>query len=183
MNSFTPCNAHLLYPIPSRNTSTSALEQAQVCLYLFPIVASLILIGALIILAMFRMNWNVTYCTDLFDRLARQLFPRRNRSICAQIRDFLACYLRDSRYDATPLELNLKDVFGHDPLFGVVKDCPSGTKIGVTTTTISDATLCLFTNYNGVGCRHKDAGTFTDRRTAVANPNGRLQTLKIRESN
>lgn len=48
------------------------------------------------------------------------------------------------------MENALKDALGQDPMFGA-KRVPSGIKYAVTATTISDATLCLISNYNGEG--------------------------------
>ena len=52
----------------------------------------------------------------------------------------------------------LDEIFGARQLFGFSSETlPSGTKVGVTATTL-DETLCLFTNYNGVGDRNTDLG-------------------------
>ena len=72
-------------------------------------------------------------------------------SICAVIRRIFAFYLEDGKYDATLLEETLKEALGLGPIFNSVKSRPSGMKFAVTATTISDATLCLITNYNGEG--------------------------------
>ena len=62
---------------------------------------------------------------------------------------FFTSFLADGQYDATVLEEILKKAFGTGPLFGSAHLRPSGMKLAVTATTISDATLYLFTNYNG----------------------------------
>jgi len=49
------------------------------------------------------------------------------------------------------LEEALKEALGLGPILTPVTSRPSGMKFGVTATTISDATLCLITNYNGDG--------------------------------
>ena len=67
----------------------------------------------------------------------------------AKLRRFFASYLADGQYDATFLEETLQNAYGNGPLFDSVHLRPSGMKLAVTATTISDATLCLFTNYNG----------------------------------
>jgi hypothetical protein len=72
-------------------------------------------------------------------------------SICAIIRRILAFYLEDGKYDATVLEGALKEALGLDPIFGPMRSRPSGMRFAVTATTISDATLCLISNYNGEG--------------------------------
>jgi len=73
---------------------------------------------------------------------------------------FLTTCFADGRYDAKVLENILKETFGSHPLFGTKGQRPSGMKIAVTATTISDATLCLFSNYNGAGSYSKDFSKF-----------------------
>lgn len=57
--------------------------------------------------------------------------------------------LRDGKYGIAPLEQCLDEAYGRTQK---MHDCPptkqSGTKVAVTATTTSDATLCLFSNYN-----------------------------------
>lgn len=96
-----------------------------------------------------------------FPRFAKTVFPSRagtKSSIFAKFYTFLVSYFTDGRYDATFLEDVLKKTLGSRPLFDSVASRPSGMKIAVTATTISDATLCLFSNYNGVGSYGKDFG-------------------------
>jgi hypothetical protein len=70
------------------------------------------------------------------------------------MRDFLVSWFVDSRHDGSLLEKTLQENFGVSRrLFDVSLACPSGVKIGVTATTISDSTLCIFSNYNGNGKR------------------------------
>ncbi len=47
----------------------------------------------------------------------------------------------------------------HDPLYTLSVECFKGnTKVAITATTINDARLCLFSNYNGMRQRRKDNG-------------------------
>jgi hypothetical protein len=78
-------------------------------------------------------------------------------SICAIIRRIFAFYLEDGKYNATVLEDALKEALGLDPMFGPTRFGPSGMRFAVTATTISDATLCLISNYNGEGQYGKDS--------------------------
>ena len=163
-NFLMPLNKQLDYLTWYKNTLTSALGQVPVRsknsrypdLH-WPIS------GALVVLTMFHMNWSVKHCITVFDNLARQLFPKHKHGwlLCGCVCEFLVCYLADSCYNAVPLELNLKEVFGTCLLFGNIKSHPSRRKIGITTTTISNATLCLFTNYNGTGHQHQDSSKLT----------------------
>jgi hypothetical protein len=77
-------------------------------------------------------------------------------SILAKLCRVFKSYLADGQYDAAYLENALQKAFGCGPLFDSVELRPSGIKIAVTATTISDATLCLFTNYNGYSASSED---------------------------
>lgn len=70
-------------------------------------------------------------------------------------------YLGDGRYDANLLDETLKDTLGESPFFDSVEGRPSGMKFAVTVTTISDATLCLISNYNGKGSHSKELSGWT----------------------
>ena len=101
-------------------------------------------------------------CLDFFKKFARRIFPSKagmKCSIWAFTRRFFASYLADGQYDAVVLEETLREAFRSRPLFDSVKLRPSSMKIAVTATTISDASLCLFSNYNGVGSYSKDFRT------------------------
>lgn len=58
------------------------------------------------------------------------------------------------------MEDALKEALGLDPVFGPTSLGSSGMKYAVTATTISDATLCLISNYNGEGHYGKDSSEF-----------------------
>lgn len=77
-------------------------------------------------------------------------------SICAAIKRLFAFYFEDGKYDATLLEDVMKEALGLDPIFSPLKSRSSGIKFAVTATTISDATLCLMSNYNGEGSHSKE---------------------------
>jgi hypothetical protein len=53
----------------------------------------------------------------------------------------------------------MKEALGLDPIFTPVTSRASGMKFAVTATTISDATLCLMSNYNGEGNHGKELST------------------------
>jgi hypothetical protein len=65
----------------------------------------------------------------------------------------------DGRYDAAVLEDILKEAYGTSRrLFDVSAPRFSGIRVAVTATTIDDARLCLFINYNGARQRREDTG-------------------------
>ena len=70
----------------------------------------------------------------------------------------LKCWMSDAYYDATPFEMTLRLVFGERTRMFDSRPSPTNAKVAVTATTISDAMPYIFSNYNGVGQRRKDAG-------------------------
>lgn len=57
---------------------------------------------------------------------------------------------------STRLEGSLKEALDHGPIFDSVELRASGMKYVVTVTNISDAMLCLISNYNGEGDYSKE---------------------------
>jgi hypothetical protein len=93
----------------------------------------------------------ISECISEFTTLARHAFTSRfvsNRSLCSYIASTIRSWARDGKYDASPLEACLRQAYGderkmHDyPVAGI-----SNAKVAVTATTISDASLCIFSNY------------------------------------
>jgi hypothetical protein len=135
-----------------RKISILVLVLVQVWLLLCPRPSSILTkVGGLIILALFAKYWGTRRCLEFFHYFAKRIFPsdRTGGSVFSKLRRFFASYLADGQYDATFLESTLQETFSGGPLFDCVHLRSSGMKLAVTATTISDATLCLFTNYNG----------------------------------
>lgn len=112
-------------------------------------------------LALFWNGWDIIECLEFFRYFAKHIFPPKHgfsTSIFARIIRMIKSYFDDGRYDATSLEDTLIEAFGCQPMFDVAKKRPSGMKIAVTATTIANADLCLFTNYNGANKLSKDSG-------------------------
>jgi len=106
-------------------------------------------------------NWTPGQCLAFFSRFARLIFPPKRRSkysICAVFRRIFAFYLADGKYDVDILEKALKEAIGLGRVFDSAESGPSGIKFAVTATTISDATLCLISNYNGRSTPDRDSG-------------------------
>ncbi|KAF5528875.1 patatin phospholipase, partial [Fusarium mexicanum] len=106
--------------------------------------------GALIVLAMFANGWSVERCTIEFEQLARMAF-RPNLLPPLPGANWIRSILLDSMYAESNIETPLKTAFGD----GVLTEAPYakrvGSKIGVLTATVVRPSLCLFTNYNGIG--------------------------------
>ena len=116
--------------------------------------------GGLIVLAMFTRLWGTKRCLEFFKIFAKRIFPYSGSrgSLFGRIRRFFQCFLTNERYDTLSLEATLQEAFGLGPLFGSGQ--LSGMKVAVTATTISDATLCLFSNYNGLAIKGGDFRTY-----------------------
>jgi hypothetical protein len=104
--------------------------------------------------------WDPKKCLKFFQKFARRIFsskPSVGQSLLAKIRRLFVTYFADGQYNAANLEKTLQEAFGSRILFNSPKSRPSGMKIAITTATISNATLCIFSNYNGIGSK-KDLG-------------------------
>jgi hypothetical protein len=145
-----PIQEHFDYSI---GTSTGKLEENAERINYLTNISGLIVIGLWI------EYWGTKKYLAFFYKFARSIFLSQSRTKYTRftkIRAFFALYFCDARYNANNLEDILQITFGSCLLFGSIRSRPSGMKIAVTATTISDATLCIFSNYNGNGGYHKD---------------------------
>ncbi|CZT53455.1 uncharacterized protein RSE6_15035 [Rhynchosporium secalis] len=107
--------------------------------------------GGMVIIGFFTKSWTPKQYLEFFLKFTRIIFPLKRGykySIYAILRRIFASYLADSGYDAVVLEKALKEVFGLGRVFNSVNSRLSGMKFAVTAITISDAILCLISNYN-----------------------------------
>ena len=119
----------------------------------------LILTGGVAAIGLFGKYWSPKECIAFFRKFARNIFPSKEgfrSSICTMMRRTFLFYLEDGKYDAARLEENLRVALGPGAIFDPVEARTSGMKFAVTATTISDATLCLISNYNGQGDHSKE---------------------------
>jgi hypothetical protein len=111
---------------------------------------------------MFLRQWDVSRCSQIFEQLAKRCFRKQWLSglpILCRLNSLLKCWMSDGRYDAVDLEASLKQCFGSQKcLFDTPESSFSGVKVGVTATTISNATPFIFSNYNGEGTRNAGCG-------------------------
>lgn len=110
----------------------------------------------------FLRQWSIAQCAHLFDRLTRQLFKvdhKRTNSF-HNFHRLLKCWLTDDCYDVEVFENLLKKTFENDRRVFDTSQLNSKTKIAVFATTISNAFLFVFSNYNEVGIRHSDNDKF-----------------------
>ncbi|KFY69541.1 hypothetical protein V496_00161 [Pseudogymnoascus sp. VKM F-4515 (FW-2607)] len=117
--------------------------------------------GAIGLAALFVVYMDTKTSLRFWHKFATHVFQKfRRRSIFAKLWWFFISYFTDSQYDADLLEDALQEVVGFRLLFGPTGSRTSGMKIAITATTISNATLCLFSNYsvnadaNDTYCKH-----------------------------
>ncbi|KFY30375.1 hypothetical protein V494_08174, partial [Pseudogymnoascus sp. VKM F-4513 (FW-928)] len=112
--------------------------------------------GGVINLGLFGKNWTPDECLTFFCKFAKIIFASKTKarlSIWSWISlwSWVSWIMRISggRYDVDILEKFLQEAYGTTPMFHTAR--PSGMKIAVTATTLSDATLCLISNYYAEG--------------------------------
>ncbi|KAH8587835.1 hypothetical protein B0O99DRAFT_583936 [Bisporella sp. PMI_857] len=119
--------------------------------------------GGLIVMAMFLNGLPVTECVKIFEHLSLKAFDRgfvSSNSIFSRLRELLISYFADSLYSAHNLEEGLRTQFGDEmSLMDHSAATGKGAKVGITVTGVPNAEL-LFTNYNGVGSRLSESGTY-----------------------
>jgi hypothetical protein len=124
----------------------------------------------------------VEQCTEDLERFAKLAFqPRPSLGIplISQILDFIISYFADGRYPADNLEAALREAFGSDrSILDCSKATETGTRVGLPVTTIRDTSICVFTNYNGVGTRPRDCGKIIVWLNVSGSHTGRIPCLR-----
>ncbi|KAF4462509.1 patatin phospholipase, partial [Fusarium albosuccineum] len=106
--------------------------------------------GALIVLALFVNGWSVEQCAVEFEQLAKVAFsPPAILSLPGL--SWARSILLDAIYSENDIETALKKAFGEKTLTETPHAKRIGARIGIPAATIRQPSLCLFTNYNGVG--------------------------------
>jgi len=104
----------------------------------------------------------VKQATENLERCAKLAFQRRPSlgiPLISQTLDFIISYFTDCRYPADKLEAVLREALGsYQNILDCSKATETGTRVGLPVTTIRDTSICVFTNYNGVGTRPRDCG-------------------------
>ncbi|KFZ20455.1 hypothetical protein V501_00135 [Pseudogymnoascus sp. VKM F-4519 (FW-2642)] len=112
--------------------------------------------GGVINLGLFGKNWTPNQCLTFFRKFAKIIFASKAKarfsiwswiSLCSWVSWIMR--ISGGRYDADILEKFLQEAYGTTPMFHTAR--PSGMKYAVTATTLSDATLCLISNYHTKG--------------------------------
>ncbi|KAI9656458.1 MAG: hypothetical protein M1821_004664 [Bathelium mastoideum] len=118
--------------------------------------------GGLIALALYINGWSLDECTRSFESLAKVAFTKRKLlkiPIISKIQHLVVSYLSDCIYPAANIESALTSTFGSSKsILDISHATPLGTRIGIPVSTIRKPSLCVFTNYNGIGVRDQDCG-------------------------
>ncbi len=116
----------------------------------------MLVVEGLIVLSLCLRRWTISHCVEVFDTLIKQFFQQRRegaRYSLRYIRNVIKCWLSDDCYDVLALEASLRNQFEHDRRMFDKLESVFEMKIAVIATSISDATLFLFFNYNGTSFR------------------------------
>ncbi|KAM3560564.1 hypothetical protein ARSEF4850_003607 [Beauveria asiatica] len=132
--------------------------------------------GAMTACALCLNGWDVDRCIEYFELSSCQAFDtnRLFRVVAPLVGDVpilspllqvLSSLLVDSKYSAKRLESIQKDAYGESrSIVDSYAASEMGISLGVTLTTTDDASTCIATNYNGLGCQNvTDYTTLTFR--------------------
>ncbi|KFY34346.1 hypothetical protein V495_08169, partial [Pseudogymnoascus sp. VKM F-4514 (FW-929)] len=119
--------------------------------------------GGVISLGLSGKNWTPDQCLTFFHKFAKIIFASKAKARFSiwpwmSLWSWISWIMRISggRYDADILEKVLREAYGATPMFHTAM--PSGMKYAVTATTLSDATLCLISNYHIEGKQTSNLG-------------------------
>lgn len=110
-------------------------------------------------------NWTPDQCLAFFRKFAKIIFASKAKarfsiwswiSLCSWFSWIMR--ISGGRYDVYTLEKVLQEAYGTTPMLHTAR--PSGMKYAVTATTLSDATLCLISNYHSEGKPISNLGKF-----------------------
>jgi hypothetical protein len=127
---------------------------------------------------MFLLRRDISDCIIAFKRLAGKVFSRYNKfgsSMFARLLGLLSSVATDSLYGDKEMEECVKEAYGPNTLlFGSLGSVSriSGTKIAVTTMDVSNARLCILSNYNGRQDRKGKCPTLVPTSTLANNSKG-----------
>ena len=124
-------------------------------------------IGGLIVLNIFLRNFSVVQTLNTFKEMSRKIFsarPAAQQAFTAILTRIMKTLSRDELYDSGLLDEALVEQFGAHKIFGYNPAMQLGTRVGVIATATNSNTSTptrIFSNYNGVGPRHKDCRKLT----------------------
>lgn len=116
----------------------------------------MLIVEDLIVLSLCLRRWTILHCVEIFDTLIKQFFQQRRedaRYSLKYICNIIKCWLSDDCYDVLALEAVLRNQFEHDRRMFDKLESIFEMKVVMITTSIFNATLFLFFNYNDMSFR------------------------------
>lgn len=104
-------------------------------------------LGALVLLLVYMKGWPLEKCISEYEDLARSVFGQSRPKLL----NYIFSMFTGALYSSRSVDAAMKGVFGHCKLTDYCYADRVGTRFGVLAATVSQPTICLFTNYNGVG--------------------------------
>ena len=108
--------------------------------------------GALLILLLYAEGWSVDQCSDEYQTLTEEVFSSNASN---GIVKWLYSLLFDAMHSTRGIETALKRIHGNRSFADSSYLSATGTKLGILTASVPRSSVCLFTNYNGVGKERK----------------------------
>jgi hypothetical protein len=106
------------------------------------------ILGALIVSAMFLNGWDIKTCIEQFEQLSKLAFLRRKVTqipLLCHLQEFLTCWLHDSLYPATHIEEALRNTFGETKLSDSTYATTAGIKVGLLAASVNEEAIVLTT--------------------------------------
>ena len=110
---------------------------------------SLMMTGALSLLAMYHEGWSVDTCAVQFKALSQKAFNEPSRG---NIWKWMCSLISDSLHSHRGIEQALRDVYGERRFLHPSYANEIGTKLVIVSATVKDPMPCLFTNCNLAPC-------------------------------
>jgi hypothetical protein len=112
------------------------------------------IVGGLVVIGMFLLQWNASESIHKFEEVAGRTFGKR-KAIIVRALQLVVAYVEDGQYSLAAVQNAFRKTF-NTPL-QMFNPLRNDTKVTVTTTAVKNAVPWLFTNYNG-GRRSREIG-------------------------
>ena len=113
-------------------------------------------LGGLVVIDMFLLQWSVTESIQRFEQVARETFGER-KPVLSRTLQLIKGYMEDGQYNLDAVQDAFRKTFNSS--FQMFNPLRNDTKVSVTITAVADSLPWLFTNYNG-GKRPPDLGIY-----------------------
>lgn len=93
-------------------------------------------------------GWPLEKCILEYENLARGVFKS---SLGGSVLKWVRSFFLDALYPSAGIEGELKAIYGNQRITDMSYASEVGVKFGLLTASVAQPSVCLFTNYNGVG--------------------------------